>query len=244
VADGWRPGDAAPGAPNPLAAAHWLRAARAEHASVASFARFALELMALGAPADLLADTTRAQLDEVVHARDCFGVAVRAGATDTGVGPLDVRGSLASAGDPAAILVGLIREGCVGETTSAVFVEHALAAATEPSVRQALSRIVPDETRHAELAWRSARWVLETHPELLPLAMGTFDACVPAPEPAADLSDAGDAAWGVLSEVDRARIRREAWRQVVAPAAAALLRHVEHGLQQGDLVPAGAARPR
>lgn len=54
----------------------WTTAARAEHASVASFARFTLQLLHLGAPADLVADAQQAGLDEVRHARLCFGVAV------------------------------------------------------------------------------------------------------------------------------------------------------------------------
>lgn len=54
----------------------WTTAARAEHASVASFARFTLQLLHLGAPADLVADAQQAALDEVRHARLCFGVAV------------------------------------------------------------------------------------------------------------------------------------------------------------------------
>ena len=53
----------------------WTTAARAEHASVASFARFTLQLLHLGAPADLVADAQQAALDEVRHARLCFGVA-------------------------------------------------------------------------------------------------------------------------------------------------------------------------
>ncbi len=41
----------------------WLDDARLEHASIASFARFTLDLLALGAPADLVADAQRAATD-------------------------------------------------------------------------------------------------------------------------------------------------------------------------------------
>src|SRR5262245_889099 len=50
-------------------AAAWLRDAQMEHASIASFARFTLELLAVGAPAELVADSQRASLDEIEHAR-------------------------------------------------------------------------------------------------------------------------------------------------------------------------------
>ena len=46
-------------------AREWLRAASFEHASIASFNRFSLELLVLGAPADLVDRANRAALDEV-----------------------------------------------------------------------------------------------------------------------------------------------------------------------------------
>jgi hypothetical protein len=46
-------------------AAQWATDGAAEHASIASFARVTLQLMALGAPAGLLADTQRGAADEV-----------------------------------------------------------------------------------------------------------------------------------------------------------------------------------
>ena len=56
-------------------AEHWTAAALAEHASVASFARFVLDLGALGAPPALLADATTAMHDEIRHAQVSFALA-------------------------------------------------------------------------------------------------------------------------------------------------------------------------
>jgi hypothetical protein len=71
--------DLPPSALSPVAraalAAHWQADAELEHASVAAFARVTLELMALGAPADLLARTAEAQADEIRHAKECFALA-------------------------------------------------------------------------------------------------------------------------------------------------------------------------
>ncbi|HWC75384.1 MAG TPA: hypothetical protein VG454_15725, partial [Gemmatimonadales bacterium] len=53
----------------------WTVEARAEHAAVAAFSKLALELMALGAPPDLVARANRAAIQEVEHARLCFAVA-------------------------------------------------------------------------------------------------------------------------------------------------------------------------
>ena len=54
---------------------YWEREAAFEHASVAAFARASLSLLALGAPPDLLAATHAAAIDEVEHARLCYGLA-------------------------------------------------------------------------------------------------------------------------------------------------------------------------
>jgi len=56
-------------------AAAWTEDALVEHASVAAFARTTLELMALGAPAELLAGAQAAAADEVRHARLSFALA-------------------------------------------------------------------------------------------------------------------------------------------------------------------------
>ena len=57
------------------ARAHWTTVARMEHASVASFARFTLDLMTFGAPPELLALAQQAAADEVRHAQLAFAVA-------------------------------------------------------------------------------------------------------------------------------------------------------------------------
>ena len=53
-------------------AARFARMAVEEHASIAAFARTICQLMALGAPARLLADTQRALGDEIEHATSCL----------------------------------------------------------------------------------------------------------------------------------------------------------------------------
>ena len=48
----------------------WRLSGLAEHSSVAAFARAALELMAVGAPAELVADAHQAAIDEVLGKSD------------------------------------------------------------------------------------------------------------------------------------------------------------------------------
>ena len=75
----------------------WLRAARSEHAAVASFARFSLDLMRLGAPPELLRASARAAADEVAHAQAAFGIAGALLGHPLGPGPLDTRGASTTA---------------------------------------------------------------------------------------------------------------------------------------------------
>ncbi len=139
-----------------------LEQARFEHASVGSFARTSLELLALGAPPDLLHDTARAMQDEIEHARLCFAIAQAHGAGEVGPGTLDLAGALPNAVDPGRIAYAVAYEGCVGETLGAIEGADDAGAAADPLLRDVLARIADDEQRHAVLAWRTLAWIVAT----------------------------------------------------------------------------------
>jgi hypothetical protein len=205
-------------APAPDVVAHWVEMAQAEHASVASFARFTFELLALGAPAHLVEQASRAQLDEVHHARFAFDVAARAGGQPVGPGPLDIAGALDRSHDLEAIVVACVREGCVNETIAATLAREAAVACTTPWLADALHRVADDEERHAELAWAFVRWALDAHPELAEPVAAAFRTEVgdPAPRAAAP-------AWGILAASDEVAIARRVLARVVAPLGRELL---------------------
>ncbi|MCH9684614.1 MAG: ferritin-like domain-containing protein [Deltaproteobacteria bacterium] len=136
----------------------WLCDALFEHASIASFARSTLELMAVGAPASLLAETHRAALDEVRHAALCFDLAAAYGAPATAPGPLPCAGPRASSRSSVARTTFV--EGCVGETVAALVAKRAASACTDPVVTAVLETIADDEARHAALAWKVVQWLL------------------------------------------------------------------------------------
>ena len=139
----------------------WLADGLEEHASIAAFARFSMMLLSVAAPPELVAASQRASLDEIAHARDCFALARRYGATDAGPGPLDVHDALGPGPRSLADLAALTaEEGCVGETLGAALAAEQLAVAVDPDVRRILARIVRDESRHAELAWRFVAWAI------------------------------------------------------------------------------------
>jgi hypothetical protein len=138
-------------------AEHWARAGLMEHASVAAFARFALQLLALGAPAELVAAATAAMADETRHAELCFGLASRYAGRALGPGPLDVTGALGAV-ELMDVVALVLDEGCIGETGAALEAAWAADAATDPCVASTLRTIADDEARHAELAWRFVAW--------------------------------------------------------------------------------------
>jgi len=142
-------------------AEHWKDVGAMEHASVAAFARFALELLALGAPPELLEATHAALADELEHTLLAFGLATAYGGEAIGPGPLAMDRALAETSF-VEIVRNAFLEACVGETCAAIEAREALEASSDPAVRAVLARIADDEMRHAMLGYRFVRWALET----------------------------------------------------------------------------------
>jgi len=142
-------------------AAAWTADALLEHASIAAFARFSLELLAVGAPADLVTAAHRAALDEVRHARICFTLAQGYAGEPLSPSAFPFDGAITLSHDLASLATATAREGCIGETLAAILAAEQLARATDPAVRRALAAIAEDETRHAELAWRTIAWAID-----------------------------------------------------------------------------------
>ena len=137
----------------------WLADALEEHASVAAFARFTLQLLSVGAPPELVALSQRASLDEIEHARGCFELARRYGAGEQGPAALRVDDAIAPAtlADVAALTA---EEGCVGETLGALLAREQLAVVGDERAARFLERLARDEERHAALAWRFLAWAV------------------------------------------------------------------------------------
>lgn len=199
--------------------AHWAAVAALEHASVASFARFTLQLLALGAPPDLVADAQRAAADEVEHARLAYGLASALGGAAVEPGPLPLDGVGVSA-DRCEVLRSLIAEACIGETLGAAEAT-ASAEGADPAMREALGRIAADEARHAALAWRTLRWLVGEDAELAAFARGVF-----AAERSRDLVGAEGLhapRYGALGGAARRALHADVWRAVIGPCADAAL---------------------
>ena len=141
-------------------AEHWTRMGQMEHASIAAFARFSLQLLALGAPPALVEACTQASADETAHTKLCFALASAYAGRALGPGPLDISHSL-ELSTLSDVVDLVIAEGCFGETSAALEALEAADSAKDPAIVLAYAQIGRDETRHAELAFRFVRWALE-----------------------------------------------------------------------------------
>jgi hypothetical protein len=190
-----------------------------EHASIAAFARFALQLMSLGAPMDLVVATQQAMADETEHTALCFNLAGAYANQSVGPAALDVRGAL-DALSVWDIVRATVREGCIGETVAAVEAEEALTQATDPAVKDVLGVIARDEARHAALAWRFIAWAMNEYgdgvaaiaEEEIRSVMALREAELSFEPIASEL-----AAHGVLSSGERVRLRSAALSGIVLP---------------------------
>lgn len=144
-------------------AAIWLQDGLEEHASVAAFARFSLCLLSVGAPAEMVVVSQRASLDEVRHAQACFALARRYGSEAFGPTELSLQGALnpLSLAELAALTA---EEGVVGETLGTVLAAAELDVSRDPDVLRVREKLLKDELRHAELAWRFVRWAVLRDP--------------------------------------------------------------------------------
>jgi hypothetical protein len=97
--------------------------------------------------------------DETDHARMAFALASGYEGRTIGPAPLPIEGALGGVTE-RNVFATLLREGCIGETIAAIAATDELERTEDPAVRGVLERIAADETRHAALAWRVARWLL------------------------------------------------------------------------------------
>jgi hypothetical protein len=193
---------------------------------VAAFAKLTLELLAFGAPAELVSAAQRAGADEVRHARDAYSFASAFAGEGVQPGPLDV-GAMTLETNLVHFACSAFVEGCVDETLAALEADEAARVAAEPAVARTLKGVARDEARHAELSWRVVAWAIER---------GGDDVRAAVREEAERASARGPAAaellpaygpeletFGVLSPSRVAAVHARGLREVVTPCARELL---------------------
>lgn len=167
----------------PLAARRWLAAARDEHASIATFGRLALELLDLGAEADLVRRAHAAALDEIRHAEACLRLASRHGAGQVTIARMPGVATVARAASWLTIAREGLVDGAINEGVAAARLRARARAAASAEERAILARIARDEARHARLGLDLVRDALRADPSSVrPWLEGLLAASTPEDE--------------------------------------------------------------
>jgi hypothetical protein len=209
------PHEGAPGAPRAHA---WALAGAAEHASVAAFNRLSLQLLALGAPVELLGAVQQAALEEVSHTQACFKLAQEFGGSEVTVGAFPFAGAVDPHVDLTELAYAAVREGCLAETLGASVLASVVPSITDDAVKLVLAKLSQEESEHAVLSFRIVAWAIHTG------GQPVRDAVVRAlnePWPRLDVSELALRTGVERSVIEHAT--RDAFRRVLQPAATALL---------------------
>lgn len=144
----------------------WTRSAFSEYASGAAFAEISSALLAARAPIDLVAAAGEFVADEMFHAELSSRVAMALG----GAVPLEVDVTKLvrppQSSDPlvrAAELV--VRACCVGEALTVPMLNQSRRSAGSRTVEAVITRILKDESQHAQLGWWFLDWAPLDEPQ-------------------------------------------------------------------------------
>jgi len=136
-------------------AEYWETVALTEHASVASFSKVSMDLLANGAPPHLLTQTHQAAIDEVKHAQVALEIARGYGSRMT-IGKLPV--PRLETGNMGEIAKSAWVEGVLGETCAVAESYKALAKKNPSRISSYHRMVMEEELTHAALALRTAVW--------------------------------------------------------------------------------------
>jgi hypothetical protein len=189
----------------PGVADQWRENGKTEHASVAAFARLALDLMALGAPPTLLAAANQDALDEIRHTEICFSIASAIDGKALGPGPFPEAQRVPTLPRSRTLALGKLAvdslvDGALHEGVSARVIAKLAQRSEVPAIRAALKEIAADEGRHAAHGWAVVSWCLAQEPDPVAAALRAAVHLLPRrlhsqlPEPAAG---GGWQAWGI-----------------------------------------------
>lgn len=210
-----------------ILAERWSDMALAEHASIASFSRFSLQLLAVAAPPSLISAAHRAAIDEVRHAQMCFALASIYAGEDLSPGPLPLDGDIIGGLDLPTVVTSAVLEGCIGETIAASEAATAQDLAQTTTIKKTLNAIAQDESRHAQLAWRFVQWALQQgEPLVRKMIQEGFDRILhgqSTPQPPAHPWDLQLQQHGQLGAHIRWKCQQQACQEIILPAAQVLL---------------------
>ncbi|MBI3505209.1 MAG: ferritin-like domain-containing protein [Proteobacteria bacterium] len=220
-------------------AARWRENGRTEHASVAAFARLTLDLMALGAPPDLIESANRDARDEIRHTELCFSLAK---ALDGGDGS---PGAFPEAQDAptlsrnravalAKLAVDSLVDGALNEGLSARLIGRLVGRCRVAGIRAMLRELAADEGRHCAHGWDVVEWCLKESGAPVANALRGAISMLPE-EPATELpEEAQGGAWEAFG-IHGLSLEREEYRF----CRAALIQRVEAMIRASEFFERG-----
>ena len=196
----------------PDKATSWTRIALLEHASVVAFFRLQADLVALGAPAELVKRAGSAARDEVRHAAEAFGLA--SAYAGVPIGPTVFPPRSWPRATLRRLAVESITDGCVGEALAVAVAATQWRGTSDPAVANVLARVIHDEANHAALGADVARWAIRTGgPRVRRAAMVAWTASkLPEPD-----------GYGLVADSSVRAALGQMWDEVVRPAVHELL---------------------
>jgi len=141
------------------ARAVWTRTAFSEYASGAAFAEIASALLAAKAPIDLVAAAGEFVADEMFHAELAARIATALG----GAVPLEVDLSklVRPPQSPSPLVRAaelIVRTCCIGEALTVPILNQSRRSAGSKTIEAVITRILRDESQHAQLGWWFLDW--------------------------------------------------------------------------------------
>ena len=212
---------------------HWENVTQLEHSSIASFSRFSLQMMAMGAPADILLAIQKATSDEIRHTQRAADILSGLIGSKVTLGAFPIKG-LSIESSREALISNLIKEACFAETLGVAELTAALKWCDHPEISAHLSEVLEEETEHAHLAWKALKWLVESAPiqeqdQLNVLVQTTFAEVSQAfgltyseslisERSSSAMVQANINCFGVLTEHQTQQVRAEAFKSVIMPA--------------------------
>ncbi len=208
----------------------WTNRARAEYLAVTTFAVLAIDLVAAGAPADVLSLCMRAGIDEVRHAELCLRmIEIYSGKR---IQPPPGMSSLPD--DPKRpklhqALANTLLVSCVSETYATTVLTATRDLTEDPTAHAVLTSIYSDEVMHARLGWSYLRYALdkggagaiEAAAKMVPIALRGVANVVERERPIGEVTEAVRA-HGLMTPAEERVIYSSCVREVLVPGFTAL----------------------
>lgn len=208
----------------------WRRRSAAEYLAVSTFSILAIDLVAAGAPADVLSHCVRAQLDEIRHAE----LAIRMVEIYGGKRIEPVAGMSRLPDSPETpklhqAVANTLLVSCVSETYATTVLLATRDQTTDPVAHAVLTSIYSDEVMHARLGWSYLRFgiekggqgVIDAAAAMVPRAVKGVATVVERERPVGEVTEAVRR-HGLMTPAEERVVFSQCVREVLVPGFQAL----------------------